>query len=73
MPTYSDSDLQMPDYQMQDLLTIRSNSMFISVIPPIDKSKLTQTTNTLVKTKSMRGDSILNHKYHMLSRLGHGS
>ena len=54
MPTYSDSDLQMPDYQMQDLLTIRSNSMFISVIPPIDKSKLTQTTNTLVKTKSMR-------------------
>ena len=54
MPTYSDSDLQMPDYQMQDLLTIRSNSMFISVIPPIDKSKLTQITNTLVKTKSMR-------------------
>ena len=54
MPTYSDSDFQMPDYQMQDLLTIRSNSMFISVIPPIDKSKLTQTTNTLVKTKSMR-------------------
>ena len=54
MPTYSDSDFQMPDYQMQDLLTIRSNSIFISVIPPIDKSKLTQTTNTLVKTKSMR-------------------
>ena len=54
MPTYSDSDFQMPDYQMQDLLTIRSNSMFISVIPPIDKSKLTQTTNTLIKTKSMR-------------------
>ncbi len=54
MPTYSESDLQMPDYQMQDLLTIRSNSMFVSVIPPIDESKVTQTTHTLVKTKSMR-------------------
>jgi hypothetical protein len=54
MPNYSDSDLQMPDYQMQDLLTIRSNSMFVSVIPPIDEPKVTQTTHTLVKTKSMR-------------------
>ena len=54
MPTYSESDLQMPDYQMQDLLTIRSNSMFVSVIPPIDESKVTQTTHTLVKTKSIR-------------------
>jgi len=54
MPTYSESDLQMPDYQMQDLLTIRSNSMFVSVISTIDESKVTKTTHTLVKTKSMR-------------------
>ncbi len=53
-PNYTDSELKFPDYKM-DFMQIRSNSMFVSVIPTImDEPKVVKTTHTLVKTKSIR-------------------
>jgi hypothetical protein len=48
------------------MVPIRSSSMCVSVIPPIDDPKVTQTTHTLVKTKSMRVSlSHINHGYRV--------
>jgi hypothetical protein len=50
---------------MGEIQSIRSDSMFMaSVITPTDSSKTTQTTNSLIKTKSMRVN------FHFLTSIG---